>query len=147
MWIKKKLDKGWSDKNKTNVKTIQQYIETYAGPNVMMYKGYAILMNTSLVTFTFGLGLPILFPISLLALVNHYICEKISFAYIYRKPPMYGNQINDGCLNVLKFAPILMMSMQYLAFSNQAIFKNKSSELEYKTKMPFVQPHLFQSFN
>ena len=106
----------------------------------MMYKGYAILMNTSLVTFTFGLGIPILFPISLLALINHYICEKILFAFIYRKPPMYGNQINNGCLNVLKYAPLLMMSTQYWAFTNKAIFRNESVELLYKNANTF-QPH------
>ena len=83
-----------------------------------MYKGYAILMNSCLVTFTFGLGLPYLFLISLAAVVNHYICEKILFAYIYRKPPMYGNQINDGCIGVLKQAPLMMMVVQYWAFTN-----------------------------
>lgn len=77
-------------------------------------------------TFTFGLMMPILFPISLLALINHYITEKYLFAYYYRKPPMYGNEINEGALKILQTAPIFMLGTCYWALNNRQIFFNES---------------------
>jgi hypothetical protein len=60
---------------------------------------------------------------------------------------MYGNQINDGCLNVLKYAPILMMSVQYWAFTNKAIFKNESTQMQYQNAPAYNQQHLINGFD
>ena len=75
----------------TKTKTIQKYIEIYAGPEVRIYKGYAILMNSIFISFAFGLVIPILFPIALMTIFSLYSMEKIMIAYVYKKPPMYGN--------------------------------------------------------
>lgn len=45
--------------------------------------------------------MPILFPIAAFAMVNLVISEKVLFAYFYRKPPMYDNEMNDGALEIL----------------------------------------------
>ena len=119
------LDSGSCKKiDKTKAKTIQRYIEIYAGPEVRFYKGYAILMNSIFVTFAFGLVIPVLFPITLLTISSLYFTEKLMFAYFYKKPPMYGNKINDGILSILKWAPSLMLFFSYWAFGNREIFFN-----------------------
>ena len=87
--------------------------------------------------------MPILFPISLLALINHYITEKILFAYFYRKPPMYGNEINEGALRILLWAPIFMFSTCYWALGNRQIFFNESSAMEFKMHDNFPKHTLF----
>jgi hypothetical protein len=39
----------------TKTTTYWQYIDLYAGPEVRLFSGYAIILNTCFVTFTFGL--------------------------------------------------------------------------------------------
>jgi len=46
-------------------------------------------MNVTFVTFMYGLALPLLFPIALLAFLVLYVTEKLTITYYYRKPPMY----------------------------------------------------------
>lgn len=78
-----------------------------------MHFRYSNLMNIIFVTFMYGLAMPILFPIALLGIFNMYVTERYSFAYVYRKPPMIGNRLNESALNVLKFAPVFMMLFGY----------------------------------
>lgn len=61
----------------------------------------------------YGLILPVLFPLALLGFVNLFIVEKISFAYFYQKPPVFGNIMLDGALKTLGIAPILMLIFGY----------------------------------
>ena len=73
----------------------------YAGPEAELHFKYSAIMNSIFITFSFGLVIPILFPITLFTLVNFYITERYSFAYVYRKPPMFGNRLNDAALSIL----------------------------------------------
>jgi len=57
--------------------------------------------------------MPVLWPITLFALFNMYLTERIQFAYFYKRPPLLGNTLNDKGLSVLQFAPIVMMIMGY----------------------------------
>ena len=70
--------------------TISEFVDSHAGQEAELYKSYAFIFNTIFVTFTYGMALPILFPITFVTLINMYVCEKILFAYFYRKPPMYA---------------------------------------------------------
>lgn len=58
-------------------------------------------MTMIFTTFTYGLALPILWPITLIGVINMYICERLQFAYFYQRPPMIGNVLNDKALGVL----------------------------------------------
>lgn len=79
---------------KTKKVTIQQFINVYAGPEVVVHFRYSSILNMVFVTFTHGLAIPLLFPITLVGVTNIYICERISFAYLYRRPPMFDNFLN-----------------------------------------------------
>mmetsp|Transcript_10117 Transcript_10117/g.15449 ORF Transcript_10117/g.15449 Transcript_10117/m.15449 type:complete len:97 (-) Transcript_10117:879-1169(-) len=63
--------------SKTSQATAQQFIELYSGPEVLIHFRYAAVMTQVFVTFTYGLALPILFPICLLAMVNTFVMEKL----------------------------------------------------------------------
>lgn len=89
--------------------TSQQFMNNFAGPEVKFDDRYSFIFLISFVTFQFGLALPILFPIAMLAMINLMISEKILFAYFYVKPPMYGNEMNDGALEVLEKVPFIML--------------------------------------
>jgi hypothetical protein len=110
------LEKTFSEKDeitRTNAHTLQQFIDAYAGPDVQLHIRYAFVFNTIFVCFTYGLALPILFPITLFTLVNMYVSERFLFAYYYRKPPIFGGAFNDGALKILTYAPWFMIGFGY----------------------------------
>ena len=98
---------------KTKSKTIQQFIDIHAGVSTPFQIRYAYIFNSIFVCFTYGLALPLLFPITLLAMVNMYTSERYLFAYYYRKPPLYGLAMHNGAHNILKYAPYPMILFGY----------------------------------
>jgi hypothetical protein len=42
----------------------------------------------------YGVGLPILFPIAVFALLGLYLLEKVLLYYSYRMPPTYDEKLN-----------------------------------------------------
>ena len=76
------------------------------------------------VTFLFGAGLPILFPIAYVSLLGFYITEKLCMAYSNRIPPMFTAEANQATMKILMGAPILYFAVGAWMFSNQQIFKN-----------------------
>ena len=106
--------------------TISQFVEQHCGQEAELFKGYAFIFNTIFVTFTYGMALPILFPITMLTLINMYITEKILYAYFYRKPPMYGNKMSDGAIYILTKAPLFLLTFGYWQLGNRQIFFNES---------------------
>jgi len=88
-------------------------VKLYAGPDVVLHFKYSIFINSIYVCFTYGIAMPVLFPITLFAIFNMYVCERIQFAYFYKRPPLFGNTLNDKGLSVLQFAPFVMMFMSY----------------------------------
>ena len=63
--------------------------------------------------------MPIMFPIALASLSIMYAVERTSMAYAYRKPPMYGHNINTLALKLLAFAPLLYTMSALWVLSNQ----------------------------
>lgn len=140
------LDSGKSMFDKvpvTKLKNMLQYIQNVAGPEVELDIQYAFIFNTVFTTFTFGLAIPLLFPIATLTMINQYISEKILFAYFYRKPPMYGGGMNVGALAILSYAPIFMLCFGYWQLGNRHMFFNEIPTLE--TSSDGVDPghHIF----
>ena len=58
------------DPLKTKCTTFQQYVDCYAGPQVELHLRYAFIFNNLYVTFTYGLALPVLFPIMFFTMFN-----------------------------------------------------------------------------
>lgn len=64
----------------------------------MMHFKYSGMMNVLFVTFMYGLAIPLLFPIALLAFSIQYFCEKLTITYFFRKPPMFDEKMNTGSI-------------------------------------------------
>ena len=62
---------------KTKKRTIQSFVALYAGPDNSMHFRYSAVLMQVFVTFTHGLAVPMLFPITILGVVNTYIMEKL----------------------------------------------------------------------
>ena len=82
----------------SKAKTIEQFIEIHGGSEPSLESTLASMMAQVFVTFTFGLAMPILWPILLLILTNTYVVERIMCAYFYKRTPIFGNEVNDAAL-------------------------------------------------
>jgi hypothetical protein len=75
----------------------------------------------------YGMFIPVLFPIALLAIFNMYVNDRLCLAYFYKKPPMYDSKLNEYALSILLYAPFLSFVLGYWALGNQQIFFNKAT--------------------
>jgi len=70
------------------------------------------------VTFTFGAGSPVLFPLGFLSLFLFYTTERLMIAYSYVKPPMYNSKTNQKTLQIMLMAPIVYCINGAWVYSN-----------------------------
>ena len=56
---------------------MRDYVNLYAGPASAIHYKYSFILNIIFITFMFGAGIPILFPIALASLVVLYIMERL----------------------------------------------------------------------
>ena len=73
MWDKGLSCSAW----KTRSKTIQSYVDIYSGSEYVIHYKYSNIMNVCFITFTFGAGIPILFPIALCNFIVLYLMERL----------------------------------------------------------------------
>lgn len=119
--MKRLWDKRWWTKfqnNQTHAKTADAYIELYAGPVYSIHYKYSFIMNIVWITFLFGAGMPILFPIATCSLIVLYYMERLLLAYSYRKPPMFDQTLNRLAIKLLLFAPLLYFSFGFWMYNN-----------------------------
>jgi len=131
--IKRFFDSGTNcceRKHKTKKTTVNQYVDLYSGPEMLMYFKYSNVMNIAFVTLTHGVAMPILFPIALFGICNNYLTEKILLAYYYRQPPMFDNRMNNRALTLMKYSPVLMLMYGYWYLGNRQIFFNGFTSVE-----------------
>lgn len=94
-------------------------MDIHSGPEYLIHYKYSTIMNIVFVTFMYGAGLPVLFPIALFSLIVLYTIERLLVAYSYKQPPMYDDKLNKSTINMLMFAPILYCAFGYWMFSNK----------------------------
>lgn len=141
------LDRGCKCKgDQTKKKTIQAYINLYAGPEYAMHVKYSAMMNMLFVCFMYGLAIPLLFFISLFAFTTLYGMEKLTITYFFRKPPMFDEKMNAGAIAKMKWAPAFMMFFGYWCLTNVQLFSNTSGEI-YSTAEPVETYHKMWGFS
>lgn len=93
------------------------------GDYIIHFK-YSSVMNTVYVTLMYGIGLPILFPISAFSLFNLWVSERISIAYYSKLTPALDDTLTINALSVLKWAPLILLMNCYWMLSNKLMFDN-----------------------
>lgn len=83
------------NERRTKKRSIRQYRDLWCGLAYTMYAQYVIVTVMIFISFTYGIALPILFPITLVGIVIMYINERVMLAYNHPKPPMYGKEMNN----------------------------------------------------
>lgn len=73
-------------------------MDLYAGPVYNIHYKYSYIMNIIFITFMFGAGIPILFPIALVSFIVYYVMERLTLAYSNRLPTMFDQRMNERAL-------------------------------------------------
>lgn len=104
---------------RTKCTSVHQYIETRGGPVYEIQFKYASVLNIVFVTFTYGFGLPILFPIAAMSFLVIYVIECLRLYYSYRVPASFDKKISEEVLSMLKFAPFFYIAFGYWMVSSK----------------------------
>jgi hypothetical protein len=107
------------DKTKTKKTSIKSYMDIYLGPTYFMHYKYSTVLNICFVTFMYGFGMPILFPVAVVSFIVLYFIEKSMLYYSYRMPPMYDERLSDSVLSKLRVAPIIYLAFGYWMASSK----------------------------
>ena len=119
------LDRGFScDARKTSTTSIQAYLDIVDGPIYYIHYKYSSILTIIYVTFMYGFGIPILFPIACASMICLYFVEKTLLFYGYRMPPMYDERLSQDVLNKLQWAPVLYCFFGYWMVSNLQLLSN-----------------------
>jgi len=111
-----------------------------------MHFKYAAILNIVFVTFTFGFGIPILYPIAAMALLILYLVEKTMLYYAYRLPPMYDERLSNSVLDMMSYAPLFLLSFGYWMASNKQILSNENLEPKERMTDPDITNHTMRGF-
>lgn len=103
----------------TSTRTLNQYLEIYAGSVYLMHFKYASIMNICYVTLMYGFGIPLLYPIAVYALVVLYVSEKALLYYSYRQPPAYDERLSNMVARTLMAAPVFGLFFGYWMLSSK----------------------------
>ena len=130
----KLLDRGFSSNMfVSKKKTVQQYVDVQVGPEYMIHFRYSGILNTAFVAMMYGVGLPLLFPISLFSFVVLYLVERYCIFYYYKQPPMFDDAMTRNSLRILNWAPLLYCVFGYWMLGNNQIFSNLGFPLTHST--------------
>ncbi len=78
-------DRGFTcNKLKTKKKSLKQYIDLYNGEEFELHCKYSAILNICFVTFIYGFGLPLLFPLAMLLFSVMFLMENTLLYYSYR---------------------------------------------------------------
>jgi hypothetical protein len=122
------LDQGFSTyicckkEKTTKCKTIQAYVNIYAGPMHAMSYRYSAILVATWICMMYGVALPIMFPIGSITMFNYYIVDRLLIAYYFRRPPIYDDKLNKYALVMLKYAPVLLLFFGYWTIGNMQVF-------------------------
>jgi len=127
----------------TKQASIQAYMNVWSGPVYYMHYKYSSIMTITFITFIYGFGMPILFPIACGSFIVLYIVEKWLLFYGYRLPPMYDERLSQDVLNKLQFAPILYLMFGYWMVSNQQLLSNDNLTPMTRTTETPITSHTY----
>jgi hypothetical protein len=141
------LDHGWCDckSGKTKMTSIQGYISVYRGPIYYLHYKYSNILCTVYVTFMYGFGMPILFPIAMVSFLVLWVVEKLNLFYGYIMPPMYDEKLSQDVLKKLQFAPLFYLSFGYWMASSQQLLRNDKLSVIENERYVYISSHTIGS--
>ena len=129
----------------TKKKSEQAYADLYSGPVYQIHFKYSSIMNITFITFVYGTGLPLLYPIALLSFLVLYSIERILLLKFYQAPPEFDGALNESALSTLSKASIFGLAFGYWMLSNNQIFYNIIENLQSYVDVPLTDHTIITS--
>ena len=90
----------------------------------MIHHKFSETLNILYVAFTYGLGIPVLFPIACISFMMQWLSERFMIARYYPLPPAMTNELLKSFIAFAEIAPIILVMNGYLMMTNAEIFGN-----------------------
>lgn len=74
------------------------------GPKFKIATRYPLILNTVFVVMTFSSGMPVLYPLAIVALFTTYWVEKTTLFRMFQKPPHYDASLAELSASLLPWA-------------------------------------------
>ena len=126
----------------TKKTSMAQYKQLYSGAEYVIHFKYSNILNIVYITCMYGIGMPILFVIAAINFFNQYMCERAIVAWCMKQPPALDDKLTNNSLEMLKYAPLLMLFNGFWMISNPQIFQNEHSPIP-RRGMSMESNHLF----
>jgi len=118
--IKRGLDRKFSgNPYKTKKTSMAAYKDLYSGADYVIHFKYSGVLNIVYITMMYGMGMPILFVLAAFNFFNQWVCERIIVAYQVKLPPALDDKLTINALNMLKYAPLLLLFNGYWMITNK----------------------------
>jgi hypothetical protein len=122
-WLKRRMDTGGNPYNSKKT-SMAKYKMLHGGSDYIIHFKYSNVLNIVYITMTYGVGMPILFPIAVFNFLNQWLCERIIVAYCMKLPPALDDKLIRNSLKMMRFAPFFFLANGYWMVSNKQIFFN-----------------------
>lgn len=106
----------------TKTTQVAQYVALFTGDAYIVHFKFSMVFNVVFVTMLYGLGIPMLFPIAVVALVVFWMLERYCVAYTYQKPPSLDDRLTKNAVSLLTIAPLLLLINGFWMMTNTQIF-------------------------
>ena len=116
----------------TRSKSVQAYIDIYAGPEYLIHYRYALILLQISVAFCYGCTMPPLYGIACFSFIILYINERCLVCYYYREPPAFDEKMTLLTLNLVKMVPFLMLPVAFWQLGNRQIYENEVDQIDFK---------------
>lgn len=146
--IKRGLDRKFSgNPYKTKKTSMAGYKDLYSGADYVIHFKYSGVLNIVYITMMYGMGMPILFVLAAFNFFNQWVCERIIVAYQVKLPPALDDKLTINAINMLKWAPILLLFNGYWMISNKQIYQNTYSFIAKSTETMVSQHFAYFGVN
>lgn len=78
----------------------------------------AQLISVTLIVFTYGYGLPVLFIVGTACLAVKYILDKLLITYFYCQITNHNESVSKTIFHILKYAPVLYLIWGFFTVKN-----------------------------
>lgn len=106
----------------TSYRTQHELNGVFIGPIFNIAARTAQMLMIVFTCLTYSGGIPFLNIVCFFALFVMYWTDKFLILRHYRKPPMYGSEINEKVILILPFAIIIHCGMSLYTYGSQSIF-------------------------
>jgi hypothetical protein len=103
----------------TKTKSIGGYVELIANEEMALFDCYSHIIVIVLINMLYGVGIPVLFPLTLFAWISLYVFGRVATVYYYKKSPMMDNSMNKNAIIILKWAVHLYTLAGYWFLTNR----------------------------